>query len=67
MQAPTLQFMDIPDVSEDGFEGHFKVAYAGNGSITLQTKVQVPRAMWCGVVRCGMRVVASLTSEPTNR
>jgi hypothetical protein len=49
MQAPTLQFMDIPDVSEDGFEGHFKVAYAGNGSITLQTKVQVPRAMWCGV------------------
>jgi distribution and morphology protein 34 len=39
--APTLQFMDIPDVSEDGFEGHFKVAYAGNGSITLQTKVQV--------------------------
>jgi distribution and morphology protein 34 len=39
--APTLQFLDIPDVSEDGFEGHFKVAYAGNGSITLQTKVQV--------------------------
>lgn len=53
MQAPTLQFMDIPDVSEDGFEGHFKVAYAGNGSITLQTKVQVPRALracvWCDV------------------
>jgi distribution and morphology protein 34 len=39
--APTLQFMDIPDVSEDGFEGHFKVTYAGDGSITLQTKVQV--------------------------
>jgi hypothetical protein len=41
--------MDIPDVSEDGFEGHFKVTYAGDGSITLQTKVQVQPGGTSGV------------------
>jgi len=39
--APSLQFIDIPQVSEENVEAHFKVSYSGNGSITLQTKVQV--------------------------
>jgi distribution and morphology protein 34 len=65
--APTLQFLDIPEVSEDGFEGHFKVAYAGNGSITLQTKVQVnPFAAKTATSRRALRHLGSLIAhQPT--
>lgn len=62
--APVLQFLDIPDVSEDGFEGHFKVAYAGNGSITLQTKVQVnPIAAKTPVSKRALRHLGCLIAQ----
>ncbi len=41
MQPPVLQLVDIPDVSEEKFEGLFHVSYAGDASISLLTKVQV--------------------------
>jgi hypothetical protein len=66
-------------VSEDGFEGHFKVAYAGNGSITLETKVQVctsavssfssgsPAVCSCGMGLFGRQVNPFAAKTATSR
>jgi distribution and morphology protein 34 len=40
-QAPHLELVDIPDVSENVFKAVFRVAYSGDGYLALRTKVQV--------------------------
>lgn len=38
---PSLEILEIGDLAEDRFRGIFKMSYAGDAYLTLQTKVQV--------------------------
>lgn len=43
MQPPELEILEIGDLSTDRFRGIFRLTYAGDAYIVLQTKVQVSR------------------------
>jgi mitochondrial distribution and morphology protein 34 len=40
-QPPDLEILEIGDLAEERFRGIFRLFYAGDGSVTLLTKVQV--------------------------
>lgn len=41
VQPPELEILEIGDLSTDRFRGIFRLTYAGDAYIVLQTKVQV--------------------------
>lgn len=46
-QPPDLEILEVGDLATDKFRGIFKLTYAGDAYIVVQTKVQVNDRQQC--------------------